>query len=518
VSDNGQSFAAVAAPGRAGPPPEEPLRPQQRIAGRPRPAASGATREILEPTLGRVLAVVPEGDAADVDAGVAAARRAFDEGPWPRLYPQERARVLARAADLIDAHGDELALLETWDTGKTLSESRDDMSQVAEAFRYFGALASTVGGDVNPVQAEALSLTLHEPAGVAAMITPWNYPLLQASWKLAPALAAGCTLVIKPSELTPLTTVRTVELLGEAGVPEGVANVVLGAGPTVGAGLVAHEGVDMVSFTGGIVTGRAIAKAAADGAKRVALELGGKNPNIVFEDADFEAALDHALNAVFYHAGQVCSAGSRLLVQEGLEARFVEAIVQRVRRIRLGYGWEEGTEMGPLISPEHREKVERLTALALEDGARLRIGGRRPEGARFAGGNFLEPTVLTDVRRDMRIVHEEIFGPVLTVERFKDDADAVAAANGTASGLAAAVWTRDTSRAVRMGRALRFGTVWLNDFHPYYPQAPWGGMKQSGVGRELGRSGLREYQEEKHLYLNLAVAPVGWFGRGDGDR
>jgi len=509
VSDDPHSRAAVAA--RDAPPPQ-PLRPQQRIGGRALPAASGATRDVLEPTTGRLLAVVPEGDAEDVDAAVEAARRAFDEGPWPRQYPQQRARVLARAADLFDAHSEELARLETWDTGKTLTESRDDMTQVAEAFRYFGALVSTAGGEVNPVQAEALSLTLREPAGVAALITPWNYPLLQASWKLAPALAAGCTLVIKPSELTPLTTVRTVELLAEAGVPDGAANVVLGAGPTVGAALAAHADVDVVSFTGGIVTGRAIARAAAEGAKRVALELGGKNPNIVFDDADFDAAVDHALNAVFYHAGQVCSAGSRLLVQERLEERFVDAILQRARRIRLGYGWEPGTEMGPLISAEHRDKVERLIALALEEGAGLRLGGRRPAGARFAAGNFLEPTVLTGVQRDMRIAHEEIFGPVLTVERFTDEADAVAAANGTVSGLAAAVWTRDTARAVRMGKALRFGTVWLNDFHPYYPQAPWGGMKQSGVGRELGLGGLREYQEEKHLYLNLDVKAAGWFG------
>jgi len=517
VSDSLETAVAAALRRGRSVPPDEPLHPLQWIGGRAVQAASGDTRDVLEPATGRVLAVAPEGDADDVDAAVAAARDAFETGAWPRLQPQRRARVLARAADLIDAHQDELAHLETWDTGKTLAESRDDMVQVAEAFRYFGALASTQAGDVNPVRADALSLTLHEPAGVAALITPWNYPLLQASWKLAPALAAGCTVVVKPSELTPLTTVRCVELLHEAGVPAGTANLVLGAGPTVGAGLVSHPDIDVVSFTGGIVTGRAIVRAAADGAKRVALELGGKNPNIVFSDADFDAALDHALNAVFYHAGQVCSAGSRLLVQEPLHDRLVEAILKRVRAIRLGYGWEAGTEMGPLISAEHRDKVERLVALAQAEGASLRLGGGRPEGERFAAGNFLEPTVITGVRRDMAIAHQEIFGPVLTVERFTDDADAIAAANGTVSGLAAAVWTRDMARAVHVGKALRFGTVWLNDFHPYYPEAPWGGMKQSGVGRELGPSGLREYQEEKHLYLNLKVGPVGWFGvSGDG--
>jgi len=494
-------------------PPSEPLRPLQRIAGRAVPAARGGTREILEPATGSVLAIVPEGTADDAEAAVAAARNAFDHGPWPRLFAQERARVLHRAASLIEAHREELACLETWDTGKTLPESRDDMVQVAEAFRYFGSLIATTGGEVNPVEADALSLTLHEPVGVAALITPWNYPLLQASWKLAPALAAGCALVIKPSELTPLSTVRTIDLLHEAGVPGDVANVVLGAGPGVGAALVAHEDVDMVSFTGGIVTGRAIARVAADTAKRVALELGGKNPNIVFEDADIDVALDHALNAVFYHAGQVCSAGSRLLVQAGIYDRFVDGILERAAAIRLGFGWEDGTEMGPLVSEQHRSKVEGMIALALDEGASLRLGGGRPDGKRFQRGTFLQPTVLTGVRREMRIAHEEIFGPVLTVERFEDEQDAVATANETRTGLAAAVWTRDVAKAVRVGRALRFGTVWLNDFHPYYPQAPWGGMKESGVGRELGLTGLREYQEEKHLYLNLDVRPVGWFGR-----
>ena len=516
MSDASQSWNAASNPtgdALSSAPPGVPLRPLQRIGGRSVPAAGGGLREILEPSLGGVLAVVPEGTSEDVDAAVAAARSAFDDGSWPRLRVQERARVLHRAADLIEAHAEELARLETWDTGKTLPESRDDMAQVAEAFRYFGSLVATRGDEVNPVPAEALSLTLHEPIGVAALVTPWNYPLLQASWKLAPALAAGCTLVIKPSELTPLSTVRAVELLHEAGVPGDAANVVLGSGPGVGAPLVAHPDVDMVSFTGGIVTGRAIAAAAADTAKRVALELGGKNPNIVFDDADIDAALDHALNAVFYHAGQVCSAGSRLLVQEGLHDRFVDAILERAAAIRLGYGWEPGTEMGPLVSEAHRAKVEGLVALALDEGATLRLGGQRPGDERFGQGSFLLPTVLTDVQRGMRIAHEEIFGPVLTIERFRDEDDAIAAANGTRSGLAAAVWTRDVVRGLRVGRALRFGTVWLNDFHPYYPQAPWGGMKESGVGRELGLSGLREYQEEKHLYLNLDVHPVGWFGR-----
>lgn len=500
---------------RPGPPPTDPFTPLHHIDGVDVASASGATREVLEPTLGGVLAVAAEGGEADVAAAVAAARRAFDHGPWPRASAQERARVLHRVADAVDAHAEELALLETWDTGKTVVESRADMAQVAEAFRYFASLASTQTGAVNPVPADALSLTLLEPAGVAALITPWNYPLLQASWKVAPALAAGCTFVLKPSELTPLTTVRLAQLLGEAGVPEGVANVVLGSGAGVGAPLVAHPEVDLVSFTGGIVTGRAVAASAAATVKKVALELGGKNPNVIFADADLEAALDHALNAVFYHAGQVCSAGARLLLHDAIHDAFVARLLERARRIRLGYGWEDATEMGPLISEAQRAKVERHVAGALEAGAELRLGGGRPSGARFAPGVFLEPTVLTGVGEGMAIAREEVFGPVLTVERFADEAEAVRMANATDTGLAAGVWTGDLARGVRVGRGLRFGTVWLNDFHPYYPQAPWGGMKGSGVGRELGVSGLREYQEEKHLYLNLEVGPVGWFGASE---
>ena len=501
-------------PSRDRHPPAEAFRPLHWIDGAGAPSAAGATREVLDPALGRVLAIAAEGGEADVDAAVGAARRAFERGPWPRSSAQRRARVLQRAAGLVDDHAEELALLETWDTGKTLVESRADMEQVAEAFRYFAAAISTQQGSVNPVPADALSLTLLEPVGVAALITPWNYPLLQASWKIAPALAAGCTFVLKPSELTPLSTVRAVQLLSDAGVPDGVANVVLGSGAGVGAPLVAHPDVDLVSFTGGIVTGRGVAASAAATVKKVALELGGKNPNIVFADADVNAAVDHALNAVFYHAGQVCSAGARLLVQDELHDAFLERLLQRAGRIRVGFGWDEDTEMGPLISAEHREKVEAMVGAALAAGAELRLGGDRPDDPRLASGSFLRPTVLANVHGDMAIAREEVFGPVLTVERFEDERDALTLANGTRSGLAAAVWTRDTARAVRVGRALRFGTVWLNDFHPYYPQAPWGGMKESGVGRELGAAGLREYQEEKHLYMNLDVKPAGWFGLG----
>lgn len=483
-----------------------------RIGGRAVAPAGDATRPVINPATGDVIVTMPEATAADVDAAVMAARTAFDDGAWARTHESERSRLLLTVADLMERDAEEFAALETLDTGKTLTESRADMSDVSGVFRYFAALIATQTGSVNPVPASALSLTLHEPLGVVAMITPWNYPLLQAVWKIAPALAAGCTFVVKPSELTPLTTLRFADLLQEAGVPDGVANVVLGAGSEVGAALVEHPSVDMVSFTGGTGTGRVISRVAAEHVKRVALELGGKNPNIVFADADFDAAVDKALEAVFFHAGQVCSAGSRLLVEESLHEEFVAAVLDRARRIRLGFGWEDGTEMGPLISTEHREKVEGYVRLAQEEGASLLLGGERPSEPRLARGSYLQPTVLGGLPSSGRVAREEIFGPVLTVETFTEPADAVRLANATDTGLAAAVWTRDTPKAMAVGRRLRFGTVWLNDFHPYFPQAPWGGYKQSGVGRELGLTGLREYQEEKHLYLNLDVRAAGWFG------
>ncbi len=486
-----------------------------RIGGTARPARSGASREVVDPATGRLLLEMPEADAADAADAVAAARAAFDDGPWPRTPVQERARLLERVADAIEAEREELASLETLDTGKTLIESRADMDQIAQVFRYYAAEVRTARGDVNPVPGGALSLTVHDPVGVVAMITPWNYPLLQASWKIAPALAAGCTFVVKPSELTPLTTLRIVEMLAEAGLPDGVANLVAGAGASVGAALVEDPRVDLISFTGGIDTGRRIAAAAAPNVTRLALELGGKNPNLVLEDADLELATDHALNAVFYHAGQVCSAGSRLLAHAAIGDELVERILARARAIRVGNGFDPDTEMGPVISADHREKVEGYVRLAQEEGATLRLGGGRPAAPELAAGTFLEPTVLTGLPHDGRVAREEIFGPVLTVETFHDDEEGLRLASATRSGLAAGIFSRDAARAMRLARRLRFGTVWVNDFHPYYPEAPWGGFGESGIGRELGRAGLDEYREAKHLYWNLEPAPAGWFGHAD---
>lgn len=495
--------------------PEPRLPPNEAfIDGSFQPSLSGERRDVACPATGRTLTRVAECDAADVEQAVAAARRAFDHGPWPRTSPRERAALLERVAALLGRDHERIAMLETLDTGKPLAESRDDLTQVADVFRYYAALIRVEGGHVNRSEGAVLSLTLSRPAGVVALITPWNYPLLQASWKVAPALAAGCTFVLKPSELTPLTTLALAELLAEAGLPNGVANVVTGGGAAVGAPLVDDARVDMVSFTGGLVTGRRIAAAAAARAAKVALELGGKNPNIVLADADLDVATDHALNAVFFHAGQVCSAGSRLLVEEHVHDELVERLRARIARIRLGVGWDPATEMGPLISSEHRAKVEGYVTLAQEEGARLALGGNRPDDPDLAAGAFLLPTLLLDLPPEGRVAREEIFGPVLSVERVRDLDDAIARADATDTGLAAAVWTRDLATALRAAERLRFGTVWWNDFHPYFPEAPWGGFKTSGAGRELGASGLREFQEEQHLYLNAAPARSDAFGRG----
>ncbi|MGW8065202.1 aldehyde dehydrogenase family protein [Streptomyces ziwulingensis] len=474
-------------------------------------AADGGRREVLNPYDASVVATVDEADATDADRAVRAARRAFDEEEWADVPTRRRADLLLRVHSLLLRDKEEIARTETLDTGKTLTESRIDVEDVANAFRYYGELADKDGGRVVDVGPDVLSRVVHQPVGVCALIAPWNYPLLQASWKVAPALAAGNTIVLKPSEVTPLTTIAMVRLIEEAGAPRGVVNLLLGSGSTVGAALTGHPEVDLVSFTGGLATGRAIMAAAAEGPKKVALELGGKNPNVVFEDADFATAVDYALNAAFLHSGQVCSAGSRLLVQDTLHDAFVEALARRAGAIRLGNGLEEGTESGPLSSAEHRDKVEGHIAAALEEGARLVTGGARPDDPALSRGFFVLPTVFADCDRSMRIVQEEVFGPVVTVERFRTEDEAVELANDTRYGLAGGVWTSDASRAQRVAQRLRHGTVWINDFHPYVPQAEWGGFGHSGVGRELGPAGLREYQEAKHIYQNLSPAPSDWF-------
>ncbi|HET6857104.1 MAG TPA: aldehyde dehydrogenase family protein [Streptomyces sp.] len=487
--------------------------PELFIGGQWTAAVEGGTREIRCPADGTLVATVDEAGPKDAAAAVGAAREAFDRGPWPHTPAAERGRLLLRVADLLDRDTDAFARAESLDTGKRLVESEYDMADIANCFRYFGNLGASGGTDrvVDAGNPETDSRVVHEPVGVCSLITPWNYPLLQTAWKVAPALAAGNTFVLKPSELTPHTAILLMKALTEAGLPPGAANLVLGAGATAGAPLSTDERVDLVSFTGGLITGRRIMAAAAPTVKKIALELGGKNPNIVFADADFDTAVDYALMAVFLHSGQVCSAGARLLVQDELHDAFVDEVVRRAREIPLGGPFDEHARTGPLISAAHRDKVEAYVAAGIAEGAVLRCGGARPDDPALQNGFYYPPTVLDECTPGMSVVRDESFGPVLTVERFSDEAQALALANDTVYGLAGAVWTQDSERAHRVAAGLRAGTVWINDFHPYVPQAEWGGMKQSGVGRELGPAGLAEYQEAKHIWRNTAPRPQRWF-------
>ncbi|MFD7920444.1 aldehyde dehydrogenase family protein [Streptomyces sp. NPDC059740] len=485
--------------------------PDLYIDGEWTAAAAGGRRDVVNPFDASVVQTVDEADASDVDRAVRAARRAFREEDWAYAPTRRRADVLFRVAQLLLDNREDIARVETADTGKTLTEARMDVEDVSNAFRYFAEIAGKDAGRVVDVGPDVLSRVVYQPVGVCALIAPWNYPLLQASWKVAPALAAGNTFVLKPSEITPLSTITMIELIAEAGAPPGVANLVLGAGATVGAAMTSHPEVDLVSFTGGLATGRTIMAGAAEDVKNIALELGGKNPNVVFADADFDAAVDYALDAAFLHSGQVCSAGSRLIVEDSLHDRFVEALAERARAIRLGDGTDERTESGPLSSAEHRDKVERYLEIGRSEGARLVCGGHRPDDPALSRGFFLLPTIFADCDRSMRIVQEEVFGPVVTVERFRGEDEAVELANDTRYGLAGGVWTSDAGRAQRVASRLRHGTVWINDFHPYVPQAEWGGFGRSGVGRELGPRGLEEYQEMQHIYHNLTPQPSGWF-------
>lgn len=497
--------------------------PELFIGGTWQEAIDGRTREIRCPADGSVVATVSEAARPDALKAVRAARQAFDHGPWRDTTARDRAQVLHRVADLLQAEKEEVARLDSLDTGKRLVESEIDVDDIVGVFRHYAGLANADAGRVvDPGMPDVSSRIVHEPVGVCSLITPWNYPLLQTSWKVAPALAAGNTFVLKPSELTPSTAIWLMKALTEAGVPAGVANLVLGAGGDAGAPLTEAPEVDLVSFTGGLETGRRIMAAASATVKKVALELGGKNPNIVFADADLDVALDYALTAVFLDSGQVCSGGARLIVEESIRDEFVDELVRRAEKIRVGGPFDPDAETGPLISAAHRDKVEKYVATGLEEGAILRVGGRRPDDPELDNGFFYLPTILDRCTADMTVVQEESFGPVLTVETFsgasrhESEDRAVEVANDTIYGLAGAVWTENAGRAERMARRLRHGTVWINDYHPYVPQAEWGGYKQSGNGRELGLAGFEEYRETKHIWQNTRPTAQYWFGKPAG--
>jgi betaine-aldehyde dehydrogenase len=486
--------------------------PDLYIGGQWRHASDGGTREIINPADGSVAAVVDEATPDDARDAVAAARTAFDDGVWPATPVAERAALLDRIADLLQRDKEDLASLETRDTGKTLAESRIDIDDVTSVFRYYSRLAGAESDRLVDVGDPAvISRVVREPIGVCVLIAPWNYPLLQMSWKIAPALAAGCTMVAKPSEVTPLTTIAFVHLLEEAGVPASVVNLVQASGATIGSALTDTPAVDLISFTGGVATGRTIAETAAKHVTKVALELGGKNPHIVFADAERNSAVDHVLTGVFLHSGQVCSAGTRLIIEESIADDFVAELAARAEKIRVGDGMDPASETGPLVSEQHRAKVEAHVQQGISEGAKLVTGGAGPSDPALANGSFYLPTIFDQCDRSMRIVQEETFGPILTVERFSTEAEAIALGNDTEYGLAAGVRTSDPARGERMVRALRHGTVWLNDFGYYTAAAEWGGFGKSGNGRELGPTGLAEYQEIKHIWHNTAPTPAGWF-------
>jgi acyl-CoA reductase-like NAD-dependent aldehyde dehydrogenase len=473
------------------------------IGGEFVPSASGKRFATTNPATGETLGQISEAGQEDLDRAVTAARAAFESGPWASMKPRERGRILIRAAEMLLSRAEEFGRIETLDNGKPIFESaKIDVPTAADALSYFGESADKLYGDTFPARPDAMLLTLREPVGVVGAITPWNFPLLQAMWKIAPALALGNTVVLKPASLTPLTALLFADLLREAGLPAGAVNVIPGPGATVGNAMAEHPGIDKISFTGETETGKKILRAAAGTMKRVSMELGGKSPNVVFADADVDAAAKGAINAIFYGKGELCSAGSRLLVEESIHDALLEKVVDRAKKMVPADPLHPKTRLGALVSEKQRENVERYVESGKSQGAKLVAGGNR---ASVDGkGAFFEATVFDAVKPDMRIAREEIFGPVLATLTFRDEAEAVAVGNSTIYGLAAAVWTRDVKKALRTAKALKAGTVWVNAYNFYDPGLPFGGYKESGFGRERGHYALEEYTQVKSVWVDLS--------------
>jgi aldehyde dehydrogenase (NAD+) len=469
------------------------------INGRWQDSVSGKTFETLNPTTGDVICNVAEGDKADVNLAVAAARKAFESGPWPKMSGAERGRLLNKLADLIEQNKEELAQLESLDNGKPYAVAlAADLPLTIKCYRYYAGWADKNHGQTIPVEGNFFCYTRHEPVGVVGQIIPWNFPLLMQAWKWGPALAMGCTMVLKPAEQTPLTALRVAMLAQEAGFPDGVINVIPGFGPTAGAALSGHMDVDKVAFTGEGTTGQIILEAAArSNLKRVTLELGGKSPNVVFADADLDAAVEGAYFGLFFNQGQCCCAGSRLFVEEKIHDTFVERLLAKARSQRVGDPFDPETTQGPQISEEQMTRILGYIDAGNKEGASMLCGGKRV-GTR---GYFIEPTIFTGVKDEMKIAREEIFGPVMNVLKFKDADEVIQRGNKTFYGLAAAVWTRDVKKAFRISNSLRAGTVWVNCYDVFDAAAPFGGFKMSGIGRELGEYALHNYTEVKTVYV-----------------
>jgi phenylacetaldehyde dehydrogenase len=467
---------------------------------------SGKTFDVFNPATDQVVTQVAEGDAADVELAVAAARKAFDEGPWSRMTASQRSRLIWKIGDLIEANADELAQMETLDNGKPFGVAKAaDVALAADMFRYMAGWATKIEGNTIPLNvpympgADFHAFTLKEPVGVVGQIIPWNFPLLMAAWKLGPALATGCTVVLKPAEQTPLSAIRLGQLIHEAGIPDGVVNIITGFGETAGAAIAAHDQVDKVAFTGSTEVGKLIIQAAAGNLKKVTLELGGKSPNVVYDDADLETAIAGAADAIFFNQGQVCSAGSRLFVQQGIYDEVVAGVSEIASNMKVGDGFDAATQMGPLVSREQFDRVTGYLKAGLESGAEASAGG----SALDRDGYFVQPTVLKNATSEMSVVQEEIFGPVVAAMPFKNDQEIVGQANDTSYGLAAGIWTRDISKAHKLAKSVKAGTVWVNCYSVFDAALPFGGYKQSGWGREMGHAALENYLQTKSVCINL---------------